>query len=102
MLFLLITAVSTEIAGGCKLAELVSDHIFSDVHGNMTAAVMNSDGVSDEGREDGGRTGPGLDDLLGAGLVHLIDSLQQLGSGEGAFLNASAHLRSLLTLRCGA
>ena len=63
---------------------------------------MHSDGVSDEGREYGGGTRPSLDDLLVAGLVHLIDALQQLRRCEGAFLYASAHLRSLLTLRCGA
>ena len=58
-----------------KGAQLVADHILGDVHGHMTAAVVDGDGVSDEGREDRGGTAPGLDDLLVAALVHLIDSL---------------------------
>ena len=53
--------------------------------------IVDGDGVSDKGRENRGGTGPGLDDLLVAALVHLFDSLQQLGSGEGARLDTSAH-----------
>ena len=40
MLFLLITAVSTEIAGGCKLAELVSYHVFGDIYGNKFITIV--------------------------------------------------------------
>ena len=95
--------MAAEGTGGSELTQLVSDHVLGDVHGNVAAAVMDSDGVSDEGRENGGCTGPGLDNDLGACLVHFIDSLQQLGSSEGTFFNASAHLLfSLLTSRCGA
>ena len=75
--------MAAEGTGGGELAQLVSDHILGDIHGNVTAAVVDGDGVSDEGRENRGGTGPGLDDLLVAALVHLIDSLQQLGGGEG-------------------
>jgi hypothetical protein len=52
---------------------------------------MHCDGVANEGREDGGRTGPGLQNLLFAVLIHFVNPLQQLGSAKGAFLDASAH-----------
>jgi hypothetical protein len=74
-----------------ELAQLMSDHVLGHIDRNVTAAVMDSDGVADKGREDRGGTAPGLDDLLLAGLVHFIDPLQQLGSGKRAFLNTSAH-----------
>ena len=35
----------------------------------MLPAVVNGDGVTDEGGEDGGRSGPGLQNLLVTGLV---------------------------------
>ena len=35
-------------SGGSKLTELVSDHIFSNVHGDVFASVMNGKSVSDE------------------------------------------------------
>ena len=76
----------------------MADHIFGDVYRNMTAAVVYCDGVSYEGRENGSGTAPGLENLLLACLIHFIDSLQKLGSCEGAFLNASTHLTfALLT-----
>ena len=59
---------------------------------------VDCDGVSYEGRENGSGTAPGLENLLLACLIHFIDSLQKLGSCEGAFLNASTHLTfALLT-----
>ena len=90
--------MTTEGSGGSKLAELVSDHVLGDVHGNVTTAVVDCDGVSYKGREDSSGTAPGLENLLLALLIHFVDSLQELGSCEGSFFNASAHLLlSLLT-----
>ena len=58
--------------------------------------VMDSDGVTDEGGEDGGRTRPGLQNLLFTGLVQLLHALVQLRSYERALLDTSAHFISSL------
>ena len=79
-------------AGGSKLSQLVADHVFGNIDGDVLLTVMDGDGVTHELREDGGGAGPGLQDLLLASFVQLVDSLQQLRSHEGALLNASAHL----------
>ena len=94
--------MASKCSGGRELTQLMADHVLNDVDRHMFAAVVYGDRMAYHVREDGGGTRPGLDDLLVAGLVHLIDALQQLRRCEGAFLYASAHLRSLLTLRCGA
>ena len=57
----------------------------------VAAAVVHRDGVTDKGREYRAGTAPGLEDLLLAGLVELVDALEQFRSGERPFLNASAH-----------
>ena len=56
--------MAAEGTGGSKLAELVTDHIFLDINGNVLAAVIDRDGVADEGGEDRGAAAPGLEDLL--------------------------------------
>jgi hypothetical protein len=53
----LAAGVAAERAGGSELAQLVADHVLGDIHGNMTAAVVDGDGVTDEGRENGGGLG---------------------------------------------
>ena len=40
--------MTAERAGGCELAQLVSDHLFRNVHRNMLFAVMYRDRVADE------------------------------------------------------
>ena len=47
--------MTAEGTGGCEFAELVSDHIFSDVYGDMLLTVVNGNGVTDHVGEDGGR-----------------------------------------------
>ena len=84
--------MAAESAGGSELTQLVADHVLLDIDRHVLAAIMDSDGVTDEGREDGGATAPGLQNLLFVLLVHLFDPLQQLRGNIGAFLNASAHL----------
>lgn len=39
--------MTAEGTGGCEFAELVSDHIFSDVYGDMLLTVVNGNGVTD-------------------------------------------------------
>src|SRR5438045_1380891 len=67
------TAVRLEDARRSKLAELVADHVFRDVHGDERLAVVHAERVADEIGCDRRATGPGLDGLLGAGLDRLLD-----------------------------
>ena len=92
----LVAGVAAESPGGNELTQLVADHIFRDIDGNMLPAVVNGDGVTDEGGEDGGRSGPGLQNLLVTGLVQLLHALVQLRSYERALLDTSAHFISSL------
>ena len=56
--------MAAEGAGRSKLAELVADHILGNVHGHMTAAVVDGDGVSDDFSSSGAAKGPFLMLLL--------------------------------------
>ena len=77
--------MAAERTGGSELAQLVADHIFLNINGNVLATVVDGDRVTDEGGEDGGAAAPGLQDLLLTGLVHLFDSLDQLRGNKRAF-----------------
>lgn len=66
-----------ELAGRCKLAQLVANHVLGNVHGHMLAAVMDGEGVTDELGEDGGGAAPGLHDALLASLVQSLNLLVQ-------------------------
>lgn len=82
---------------GAELAQLVTNHGLGDVHGNMLAAVVNGDGVTDHLGEDGGRAGPGLHDVLLASLVHRDDTREEARLYERALFETSAHKCFLLT-----
>jgi hypothetical protein len=56
--------VSTEGSGGSELAQFVTNHILGDIHGNMTATVMDRDSMTYERREYGRGTTPGFQNLL--------------------------------------
>src|SRR5699024_1671404 len=84
-----VTLVGT---GGSKLAQLVTNHILGNIDRDMLAAVMHREGVADELREDRGSAGPGLEDLLLALFVHLVDSFDKLRSHKRALLDTSAHI----------
>src|SRR3990172_6030201 len=76
-----------EVAGGgADLPEPVPDHVLRHVDGDVLPAVVDGDGVPDEVREDDARPRPGLDDLLLAALVHLLDPTEESSLDEGAFL----------------
>jgi hypothetical protein len=51
-------AVRLEDARRRKLAQLMADHVFRDVHGHEDLAVVNAEGVADEIRRNGRTTGP--------------------------------------------
>ena len=83
--------MTLEGTGGCKLAELVTDHILSDVNRNVLLAVVNGDGVTHEIREDRGGTGPGLKNLLLVLLVHSADASEELLFDVITFFQTSTH-----------
>src|SRR5271169_5727875 len=57
----LVRRVSLERACQREFAELVSDHVFRDVHRNMLLTIVNGDRQADEVRGNGRASGPGLD-----------------------------------------
>ena len=89
--------MTSEGSGGNELAELVADHILSDINGNMLAAVMDGNGMAHEGGENGRGSGPGLENLLLAAVVELLNALEELRRNKRAFFNASRHVLFLLT-----
>src|SRR5690606_29775520 len=55
--------MTTEGTRGRKLAQLVADHVFCDVDGNVAPAIVYGDRVPDHLREDCAGTRPGPNDL---------------------------------------
>ena len=52
--------MASKCSGGRELTQLMADHVLGHIDRNVTAAVMDSDGVADKGREDrGGSRGTG-------------------------------------------
>src|SRR6478736_4509130 len=95
--------VTLERAGGGELAQLVPDHRLGDEHRHVLATVVDGEGVTDEVRNDGRTTRPGLDDLLGVLLVLNVDLLEQMVVDERTLLEAAWHvLISCLALLAGA
>lgn len=73
-------------SGQNEFAKLVTNHVLGNIYGNVSAAIMNSDGETNHLREDGGTARPGLDDGLIAGLVNFFNLLKQACVCEGPFL----------------
>src|SRR2546427_6145312 len=71
-----------------ELAELVPDHLLGHEHGDVLAAVVDCDRVTDHLREDGRGPRPSADHLLVAGLVHRLNPAQQPLLHERPFLRA--------------
>jgi hypothetical protein len=57
----------------------------------MLATIVNGDGVAYHVGEDGGRAGPGLDDVLGTGLVLRNDTLKEASLHVRTLFETSAH-----------
>ena len=64
----LVGSVALERTRERKFAELVANHVFRDVHGNVLTAVVHGDRQADEVRQNGRATRPGLDGLLVLGF----------------------------------
>src|SRR5690606_21263546 len=93
---LVVLLVAAEGAGGRELAQFVTDHGLGHEHGDVLATVVHGDRVAEHGRDDHRATGPGLDDVLGAGFVLRDDLAKQVLVDEGALLKAARHLPLLL------
>src|SRR5207253_4410736 len=78
--------MAAEGAGRRELAELVADHRLGDKHRDVLTAVVHRDRVAQHRRDDHRATGPGLDDVLGAGFVLRVHLLDQVVVDEGPLL----------------
>jgi hypothetical protein len=87
--------MALEGAGQGKLAELVADHVFRDVHRNVLLAVMHGNGQADEIRQNGGASRPGLDRTLVVGARDASTFFSRCWSTNGPFLTERAMLYPL-------
>ena len=78
-----------EGAGGCELAQLMTDHVLSDIDRHMLASIMDCNGMTYEVRENRGTSGPGLDNLFIVSFVESRDLLHEAFFNERALLNGS-------------
>src|SRR5579875_1489128 len=83
--------VALERAGGRELAELVPDHALGDEHRHVLAAVVHGDRVPEHVGDDRRATRPGLDDVLAALVVLVVDLLEQVVVDERALLQTAWH-----------
>lgn len=83
--------MSLEGPGGRELAELMADHVLSDVDGDERLAVVHTEGVADEIGSDGRTTGPGLDGLPCGRLDRLLDFLEEVVVNKEAFFDGTSH-----------
>src|SRR6185437_7976208 len=90
-LSLLVGCMTLERTGQCKLAKLVADHVFRDVHRNVLTAVVHGDRQTDEVRQDRRATRPSLDWFLVTRCCSRLNLLQQMGVAERTFLNRTCH-----------
>src|ERR1039457_2802264 len=85
--------MSFEHPGGRKLAQLVSHHVFGDVHRNEFLAVVDRHGVTDELRKDGGAPRPRAHHFLFAGGGEHSQLGFQVRVGKRSFFDRSTHMR---------
>ena len=70
--------MTSEVAGGSELAQLVTHHLLSNVNRNELVSIMNCDSMADKVRGDHAGAGPGLDHLLLlATFIHSKNSIFQ-------------------------
>ena len=85
------TTVRLEVAGECKFAEFVADHVFRDVDGSEHLAIVNAERVADEVGGDRRAAGPGLNGLLGAGFNSLLDFFEEVVVDKETFFDGTCH-----------
>ena len=89
--------MTLEGTGRSEFAKFMTDHIFSDINRYMLSSVVNSDGVTNEARQDGRSTGPGFYNFLIVSCVQRIDLLYERESDERAFFYGSGDFYSSLS-----
>ena len=92
LLLAALTAVPTESTGRCKLAELVADHIFRYEHFDVSLAVVNHEGRSNELWNDRASTRPSSDRLTVTLFTRLQQLCEQLGLYERPLFCRTSHL----------
>src|SRR6267378_4397183 len=90
-------SVALEDARQRELPELVSHHVFRDVHRDVLLAVVDRDGEPDEIRQNRGAPRPGLDRALVACRARRADFLHQMVVHEGTFLDRASHGLALVS-----
>jgi len=78
--------MAAEDAGGCELAEFVTDHVLGDVHRDEFVAVVDGDGLANEVGRNHRSPGPCLYGNLLVGLLCLDYSLFQFVENIRTFL----------------
>jgi hypothetical protein len=84
--------VTSEVSRGGKLTQAVTHHVFGDVNGHMSAAIMHSDGMTYHLGKDGARPAPGANHLLLTFGIHSFNFFQQFRVDERPFLKRSRHI----------
>ena len=74
--------MSAERSGRNEFAQLMTNHVFCHIDGNVLAAVMDSNRMTDEGGEDGRGSRPGLQNFLLTGFVKLFQALVEFRSNK--------------------
>lgn len=79
--------------GACwsKFTELMANHVFRNVDGNVSFAIVDGDGQAYHVRDDHGRTGPGFDHALATTFLSFDDFVVQAVKYVGAFLKRTCH-----------
>src|SRR5207245_10690876 len=90
-------SVALEDARQRELPELVSHHVFRDVHRDVLLAVVDRDGEPDEIRHNSGAPRPGLDRPLVACCARRADFLHQMVVHEGTLLDRASHGLALVS-----
>src|SRR5712692_8158158 len=90
-------SVALEDARQRELPELVSHHVFRDVHRDVLLAVVDRDGEPDEIRQNRGAPRPGLDRTLVVCRARRADLLHQMVVYEGTLLDRASHGLALVS-----
>ena len=78
-----------EDAGGRKLTQLMTYHVFRNKNRDEGFAVVNSEGLTDKVRSNHGATAPGFNWLLVAGFDRSIDLGKKLLINVWAFFSVN-------------
>src|SRR5688572_5224944 len=79
---LLVGRVTVIGTGRCEFAELVADHVFSDVDRDVLVAVVDTKGDPDELRQHGRAAAPDLDHVVAARCEGLLGLLEHVAVDE--------------------